>query len=196
MLLCLSVSNIAFHISESGEEYGIQFDSATKALEFRHLIFDALLSTASTVVEAECAIAEYDTKSREFVIVSKVATVRLSTRPSDEEMFITIEEQRGGDEVYRIFTECLTKDVQMWPAVQTFQLTFWGIHHQAVGIDKIMFLMEMDPGVVGQTTINKFFGFLSTALQDKTFAAVQEEENQLPSIDDEDFDLGPLGGMS
>lgn len=177
-------------VLESGEEYGIEFDNEQKALGFRKLIFSALLETATPVVEVECAIAEYDTKNREFIILSKSSVCRISQRPSDDEAFFTIEDQ--SDSTFkRIFVDNLTRDIQMWPSIQTNQITFWGAHHQVAGINKSMFLLEMDPQRVGASCIEKFFRFLSEILQDRSFV----KEDEIVPMEDDDFDLGPLGGI-
>lgn len=184
---------------DSGEEFGIQFTSEQKALEFRRLIFAALLDTAKPVIELECALAEYYKKSREFVLVSKSATACIWERPSDNEIYFSIENRLNHESEdrmdHRLFVDNLSKDNQIWPSVETNQLTFWGIHHQAVGITKSMFLMEMDPLTVGRAAIGRFFRFIVEVLEDRNFSVEKSDPDEETPVlaDDEDFDVGPLG---
>lgn len=160
------------------------------------------------VFEAECAIAEYDTTNKEFVLISKLAAVRLSERPVDKQLYFSVEdrttkvheEEDKQDKIKRrFFVDQLTRDVQMWPSLQTSQLTFWGVHHQNVSIDKVMFILEFNEATVGRSAISKFFNFLALALMDRTFVSAEgkndgQVNNELIPMDDEGFDLGELGG--
>lgn len=160
------------------------------------MIFPELLKTSKVVLDVECALAEYSTNAREFVMISKSAQVRFREREGDNELFFSVEANSDDESRQILFVDNLTKEMQLWPAVQTNQLTFWGVGYHAVGNDKLMYVLEMDVGRVGQAAVARFFDFLAVALQDRAFVDEKPGREGEPPIpmDDDDFDLGPMGG--
>lgn len=175
------------HSNDNAEEFGIQFDNDIKAMSFRKLIFSAFLSTAKLVFEAQCAFAEYDTKDREFIILSKISEVRLFERGTDKDLFIAVDID-SSNVWSRVVAANVRLDTQLWMSPQSNQLTMWAVPLTTAGIDKTMFMLELDAATIGKQKVEMFFSLLETALQERNPNRSEED-----LAVDEDFDIGPVG---
>lgn len=187
---------------DGGTEYGFQLSTIESTFRLRMALYGSLVRIATPIIDVECAVAEYDTKAREFVILSKSATVQLLASPSGRDYYLTVADEQslsaaGSSPTERnfFFVDYLSKEMQIWPSPSTNQITFWGVHYRKLDVAKTMFMLEIDPASVGEASTNIFFEKLAIILQDRSFVRSKRESNGGEEdifMEDDGFDVGRL----
>ncbi|XP_053993727.1 VID27-like protein isoform X2 [Hylaeus volcanicus] len=190
------------HQGKGGIEYTVQFKNAQEAAVFRKQIYEAIICMTCELSSVECAIAEYNTLDREFVIVSKCVVASILQDKTKLKFYLTIEEIKNNEKQF-LFIDALSKDIQIWGSPTSNQITFWGVHHQQLNATKTMFLMEINPLAVGEASINVFFTQIARALHDPSFLRQEtfhhdttKEDQSDVDMEDDGFDVGQLANTS
>lgn len=196
-------------IGDGGTEYGFQLSTIQSALNFRVSLYGALVRMTTPVFDIECALAEYNTKEREFIILSKSATAKILKSPTGRDYYFTLASGESSSseslviDPYYYFVDYLSKDIQIWPSPATNQITFWGLHYRKLTVTKTMFMLEINPATVGEASTNLFFEKMAVVLQDRSFLRSGKQAEQKYKYEDSDilmeddgFDVGQVPGNS